>query len=71
MFHFYKSKYFCPQKEYFFSSIHPMACVEFMRQDVSLPIKKGKKIIQRLKNNQAYVRDIVYLSKERSFYGTN
>lgn len=54
-----------------FKNFHPMACIAFMRQDVELPLKKGKKLIQYLKNNQTYMREISYLSKERSFYGKN
>lgn len=62
---------FLGENEFFSALKHPMAGVDFMRQDICLPLKKGKKMMQYLQNNQTYVREIIYLPKERGPYGKN
>lgn len=53
-------------------TLHPMLTISFMRQDVFLPLKKGKSLIQRLTDKQTYEREIGFLPNERTIdYGTN
>lgn len=54
-----------------FLSTHPMLTVDFMRQEIALPLKRGRKLVQRLKNASVYCREIIYTNRERIKYETN